>query len=75
MESRYQGVDTLPSWAHEAGSAGVGLLERVGIESHSLGEHPSRWPEDDDEGPYWLFAAALDRLEGKEAREAFYGKL
>jgi hypothetical protein len=58
-----------------AESTGVGLLERVGIESLALREHRSRWLEDDDEGPYWLFAAALDRFEGKEAREAFYDRL
>ena len=75
MEPRYQSADTLPPWAYGEESAGVGLLERVGIESLFLRGYPSRWPEDDNEGPYWLFASALERFEGKEAREAFYGRL
>ena len=75
MEARYQSADTLPPWAYEQESADVGLLERAGIESLLPREYPSRWPQDDEERPYWLFASALDRFEGKEAREAFYGRL
>jgi hypothetical protein len=75
MERGYQSADTLPAWAYGEENAGVGLLERAGIESPFPGEHPLRWPEDDDKRPYWLFASALDRFEGKEAREAFYGRL
>ena len=75
MEPRYPSTDTLLPWAYEEESAGVGLLERAGIESLLLREYPSRWTQDDDERPYWFFASALDRLDGKEAREAYYGRL
>lgn len=62
MESRCQSAATPPPWAYRAESAGVGLLERAGIESLFLREYPSRRPQDVDEGPYWLFASALDRF-------------
>ncbi len=75
MEQHYQRTYTLPPWAYAEESGGVGLLDRVGIESFAPREHPSRWLEDEDEGPYWLFASALDRFEGKEAREPFYDGL
>lgn len=75
MQRRYERTDTLPPWAYGEGAVGVGLLERAGIEDPVPGQYPPRGSDDEEEGPHWLFASALDRLEGKEAREAFYRRL
>jgi hypothetical protein len=63
---------TLPAWAPGEGS--IALIEHVHDESSTLERFSSRETEE-EQRPCWWLLSALDSIDGKEAREAYYSKL
>jgi hypothetical protein len=65
-------IVTLPAWAPGQGS--VALLQRMRTEDASL-ERFLSWELEEEESPRWWILSALDRCDGKEAREAYYDRV
>ena len=66
-------IVTLSAWVPGQGS--VALLQRMRTEGASPERFLSWELEEEEESPRWWILSALDRCDGKEAREAYYDRL